>query len=186
MATTSTSFRPVTLQPERIDRFLAVAAVLLLAAVLLAIFRGYAEWGRVPPVIWLHIGTVLAGVGLTPVMLLRRRGDPTHRALGWVWSAALFLTALVSMFIRVTYPGHFSIIHVLSVFTMVQVPIIVGSARAHNVARHRRAVRGMVIGALLIAGFFTFTSGRLLEHWLFDSQEKDRTLPSGPFYLKRP
>ena len=167
MATISTPLRPAAPEPERIDRFLATAAAALLAAVAVAIARGHAEWDRVPPIIWLHIVTVLAGVGLTPIMLLRRRGDRKHRVLGWIWSVALFLTALVSMFIRVRDPGHFSIIHVLSVFTMIQVPIIVGSARAHNVARHRRAVRGMVIGALLIAGFFTFTSGRLLQHWLF-------------------
>jgi uncharacterized membrane protein len=33
--------------------------------------------------------------------------------------------------------------------------------------RHRRGVRAMVTGALLIAGFFTFPFDRLLGHWLF-------------------
>jgi len=28
-------------------------------------------------------------------------------------------------------------------------------------------VRGLIIGALLIAGFFTFPFHRLLGHWLF-------------------
>lgn len=79
----------------------------------------------------------------------------------------MFLTALVSFAIRETSHGNFSLIHILSVFTLVQVPIIVWSARTHRVAIHRRAVRGMVIGALLIAGFFTFPFDRLLGHWLF-------------------
>jgi uncharacterized membrane protein len=35
------------------------------------------------------------------------------------------------------------------------------------VKRHRRSVRAMVTGALLIAGFFTFPFNRLLGHWLF-------------------
>jgi uncharacterized membrane protein len=44
---------------------------------------------------------------------------------------------------------------------------MIWAARTHRYAAHRRAVRGMVTGALLIAGFFTFPFGRLLGHWLF-------------------
>ena len=40
------------------------------------------------------------------------------------------------------------------------------SARNHRLDRHRAMVRGMVTGALVIAGFFTFPFGRLLGHWL--------------------
>jgi uncharacterized membrane protein len=47
------------------------------------------------------------------------------------------------------------------------VPVIVISARRHQHAQHRGAVRGMVSGALLIAGFFTFAPDRLLGGWLF-------------------
>ena len=46
-------------------------------------------------------------------------------------------------------------------------PLIVWAARTHNVARHRNAVRGMVAGALIIAGIFTFPFDRLMGHWLF-------------------
>jgi uncharacterized membrane protein len=35
------------------------------------------------------------------------------------------------------------------------------------VARHRRTIRALVIGALLVAGFFTFPFGRMLGVWLF-------------------
>jgi hypothetical protein len=54
-----------------------------------------------------------------------------------------------------------------SAWTLVQVSLIVRAARAHDVARHRRRVRGMVTGALLISGFFTFPFGRMLGSWLF-------------------
>src|SRR5687768_10366128 len=82
--------------PETFDKLLAAAAVLLLAAVLAALARGFPEWGRVPAVVWAHIGTILVALVLTPFMLLRRRGDAPHRALGWVWAIALFLTAAIS------------------------------------------------------------------------------------------
>jgi uncharacterized membrane protein len=54
----------------------------------------------------------------------------------------------------------------LSLFVLVMVPRLILQARAHNVAGHRSTVRGLVIGALLIAGFFTFPFNRLLGQWL--------------------
>ena len=109
----------------------------------------------------------MVALALTPVMLLRRRGDARHRLLGRVCAGAMMLTAILSLFVRLSNHGQFSLIHLLSVYTLVQVPILVWTARTHRVARHRRAVRAMVTGALLIAGFFTFPFGRLLGHWLF-------------------
>ena len=157
--------RPLT--PDLYERVLAAGSLLLLAAVVVALVRGRGEWAEVTDVVWAHLATIGIGLALTPVMLLRVRGDRRHRALGWIWCTALFLTALDSLFIRLLNGGGFSVIHLLSIWTMIQVPIIVWSARAHNVRRHRSAVRGMVTGALLIAGFFTFPFDRLLGHWLF-------------------
>ena len=79
----------------------------------------------------------------------------------------MFSTAFLSLFVRNANHGGFSFIHILSAWTMIQLPIIVWNARAHNVRRHRTGVRAMVTGALLIAGFFTFPFNRLLGQWLF-------------------
>ncbi|MXP29754.1 hypothetical protein GRI58_13145 [Porphyrobacter algicida] len=155
------------LEPDRFERVLAIGALVLLGFVIAALIRGRAEWPQVPPIVWAHLATIGLALGLTPVMLLRRRGDARHRLLGWIWVSAMMLTAVSSFFVRLTNPGSFSFIHILSVWTVIQVPIIVWSARHHQVVRHRRAVRGMVLGALLIAGFFTFPFDRLLGHWLF-------------------
>ena len=153
--------------PEAYDKGLALGATLLLAAVLAALVRGYPHWAEVPAIVWAHLATILVALALTPVMMLRPRGDTPHRALGWLWASALFLTAALSFFVRTINPGHFSPIHLLSLLTIVQVPLIVCYARRHNWKRHRTAVRGMVTGALLVAGFFTFPFGRLLGKWLF-------------------
>ena len=149
------------------ERVLAYAAAALLAAVVAALARGSGEWGRVPVLVWAHLLTIVVALALTPVILLRRRGDRRHRTLGTVWVAAMIATAAISLFVHESGPGRFSLIHILSAWTLIQVPIIWWSARTHNVARHRGSVRGMVIGALLIAGFFTFPFHRLLGHWLF-------------------
>lgn len=156
-----------TLRPDTFERVLAVGAVVLLAAMLIAIARGRAQWDQLPATVWVHLITIAIALVLTPVMLLRRRGDARHRLLGWIWVGAMIATAVFSLFIRLTNPGGFSIIHILSIWTLIQVPIIAWSARTHNVARHRGSVRGMVLGALLIAGFFTFPFDRILGQWLF-------------------
>lgn len=159
--------RPRSLAPDIFERILATSAIVLMIAVIAALGRGRAEWHLVPVQVWLHIATIMTALALTPVMLLRRRGDALHRQLGRVWVVAMILTAIDSLFVRFSNHGNFSFIHILSVWTLIQVPVIFWAARTHNVHRHRNAVRGMVTGALLIAGFFTFPFGRLLGRWLF-------------------
>ncbi len=158
---------PVSLAPDRFERVLAGASALLLVAIVVAVARGQADWARIPWQVWPHLATITLAVGLTPVMLLRRRGDRRHRLIGWIWVSAMILTALSSFNLRLINQGGFSWIHLLSVWTLIQVPIIVWSARNHDAPRHRSAVRGMVVGALLIAGFFTFPFDRLMGNWLF-------------------
>jgi len=155
------------LEPDLLDRLLSFAALVLLAFVAAALWRGRGEWDAVPGFVWGHIATIVAAVLLTPVMLLRRRGDRLHRRLGWLWVSAMALTALLTFGIRGINQGSLSLIHILSAWTLVQVPLIVWAARTHNHRRHRNAVRGMVVGALLVAGIFTFPFDRLLGHWLF-------------------
>ena len=159
--------RKINLAPDGVDKALAAASLVLLLFVLVAITRGRAEWGQVPSIIWGHIATIFTALVLTPLMLLRRRGDRLHRRLGWVWASAMALTALMSFGIRGINDGRMSLIHLLSALTLFMVPVLVIAARHHRHALHRFVVRSMVGGALLIAGFFTFPLDRLMGHWLF-------------------
>ncbi len=169
MATVSESgiARPASLAPDSFERLLAIGAIILLSAVLLAFARGSAEWSQVPVKVWIHLTAMTVALGLTPIMLLRKRGDARHRLLGKIWVAAMACAAISSFWLRSINGGGFSPIHALSVFVIIQTPIIYWSARTHNVKRHRRSVRAMVLGALLVAGFFTFPFDRLLGQWLF-------------------
>lgn len=171
MTTTTADSPPpraqIGLRPEPFDRILSAAALILLAFVATALWRGRGEWGEVPTIVWSHIATIVLALLLTPVMLLRRRGDRLHRRLGWLWASAMALTAVLTFWIRGLNQGSLSLIHVLSAWTLVQVPLIVWAARRHDHRKHRNAVRGMVAGALVIAGIFTFPFGRMLGDWLF-------------------
>ena len=155
------------LAPNWYDKALSGAAGLLLAAVIVALARGYPQWPQVPGIVWAHLLTVLVSLILTPWMLLRPRGTKIHRLLGKVWVAAMVTTAVLSLLVRTINPGHFSAIHILSIIVLIMAPRVWLTARAHQVARHRATVRGLVTGALLIAGFFTLPPFRLLGGWLF-------------------
>ncbi len=166
-AGTTGAARPKPLGADRFERLLAIGAIIMLGFVVAAILRGQPSWPRVPLALWVHLATMVTALALTPVMLLRRRGDRPHRLIGTIWVAAMLLTALDTFLLRRANHGGFSIIHLLSLWVLIQVPWIWWSARTHNIAHHRSSVRGMVFGALLIAGFFTFPFNRLLGQWLF-------------------
>lgn len=153
--------------PDRLERALGFLALVMLGFIFAALLRGRDEWVRVPAIVWIHLATILVALVLTPLLLWRRRGDVRHRVYGYVWSGAMMLTALDSFLIHMGGNGRFSLIHLLSLLTLIMVPVLVVAARRHDVVRHRRTVRGLIIGALLIAGFFTFPFNRLLGHWLF-------------------
>lgn len=150
-----------------VDRALAAAVVLLLLATLVAVARGRDEWQLVPVMVWLHLATIIMAMALSPVMLLRRRGDRLHRVLGMMWLAAMAVSALISFDLRLIRDGQFSPIHILSFATLVLLPRLWWTAHHHNIAEHRRGVRLIIGGALLIAGFFTFGFNRILAQWLF-------------------
>lgn len=148
------------------DRVLAGASLVLLAVVLVAIARGRPHWGELSAFVWAHLLTILLVLVLTPVNLIRPKGDRPHRVVGWVWCGSLLTTAALSFDIRLINRGGFSPIHILSALTLIAVPRLVLAARRHDIAAHRKGVRTLVIGALLIAGFFTFPFGRQLGTWL--------------------
>ena len=154
------------LAPARADKILAFLCVAMLLAVAVSLGRGASEWGRLPGLVWFHLGTIALALALTPVMLLRRRGDRLHRALGYVWTAAILATAISTFWITESNPGRWSPIHLLSVFTLVMVPRVILAARNHRAHAHRQGIRFVVAGALIVAGFFTFMPDRMLGHWL--------------------
>ena len=108
--------------PDRLERVLGLLSLVMLAVILVAILRGMAEWAQIPGIVWLHLATMLTALALTPMLLWRRRGDGRHRVLGYVWSGAMMATAIDSLFIR-GKNGEFSVIHLLSAFVIVMVPV---------------------------------------------------------------
>jgi uncharacterized membrane protein len=65
--------------------------------------------------------------------------------------------------------GPWSPIHLLSIFTLVMLPLGVWRAHRHDVNAHRWTMIGIFTGALVIAGLFTFVPGRIMHTVLFGS-----------------
>src|SRR6266851_8076191 len=115
-----------------------------------------------PAVIQLHAFAALSAFALGAVQLAAPKGTMPHRLFGWIW-ASLMLTVVVSSFFihEIRLWGPWSPIHLLSLFTLVMLPLAVWRARQHDVRRHQRAMTGLFVGALVIAGIFTLLPGRI-------------------------
>jgi uncharacterized membrane protein len=61
----------------------------------------------------------------------------------------------------------FSVIHLLSIWVILFVPVAVMYARRCNIRGHKRSMIGLFAGALIIAGIFTFVPGRIMHAVLF-------------------
>lgn len=115
------------------------------------------------PVIQLHAFAAMAAFVLGVVQLAAPKGTLPHRTIGWIWVVLLATIAVSSFWIHgYRMIGPFSAIHLLSIFTLVMLPLAVMHARRHNVERHRRIMIGIFLGALVVAGLFTFVPGRIM------------------------
>ena len=152
---------------NRGEKWIGAGAMALLLAVAVAVARGASHWRMVPAAIWPHLLGAIAALALTPAILWRPRGTTRHRILGYLWVGSIAITAATSFAVRQIRPGHYSPIHLLSAWTLAMLPLVVIYARRRQHARHALAARGLVVGALLIAGAFTFLPNRILGHWLW-------------------
>ena len=114
------------------------------------------------PVIQLHIAAALTALVIGTVLLIGVKGTRRHRILGWSWVAAMAATAISSLFIHSINPAGFSLIHLLSGWTIISLPMAIYAIRRGKVQTHRRAMTGMFVGGLIVAGGFTFLPGRLM------------------------
>lgn len=117
--------------------------------------------------IQLHVATVVPAFMLgTWQIFASRKGSPLHRAIGWTYLALMVLTAITVIFVRAvvgpTWNG-FGLIHLFVPLTFWGVYNAIAGVRTRNIGRHRRAMIGLYIGALLIAGGLTFLPGRIMH-----------------------
>ena len=115
-----------------------------------------------------HAFAAMAAFALGVVQLAAPKGTLPHRTIGWIWVGLMVTVAASSFWIHeIRLLGPWSPIHLLSIFTLIMLPIAVWRARQHRVADHRRIMTMTFVGALVIAGLFTFLPGRIMHAVVF-------------------
>jgi uncharacterized membrane protein len=116
------------------------------------------------PAIQLHAFAAMTAFALGVVQLAAPKGTLPHRTIGWIWVVLMTVVSLSSFWIhQLRLWGPWSPIHLISIFTLVTLPLAVWAAHRHAVERHRRAMTGLFFGALVIAGIFTLVPGRIMH-----------------------
>jgi uncharacterized membrane protein len=118
--------------------------------------------------IQLHAFAATAAFALGLLQFARRKGTFSHRTFGWTWVVLMLIVAVSSFWIHdIKLWGIWSPIHLLSIFTLISLPIAVWMARHHKVRAHRGWMIGIFAGALVIAGIFTLVPGRIMHAVIF-------------------
>jgi uncharacterized membrane protein len=124
------------------------------------------------PLIFVHLVAALAAIAIGAVLLWRRKGTVSHRALGWAWVAMMGTAAVTSAFIgshaKLSVAG-FSPIHLLTILVLTQLPRGVWHARQGRIEAHRKTMRGLYIGGCAVAGLFALLPWRFLGRQLWQT-----------------
>lgn len=161
------------LHPNKITAGVALAAYLVISHMILAEegpvrFRvDLAPLLQSPWVLKAHVAGALITFAIGCGLLVGVKGRSMHRTLGYVWVVAMAVTAISSFFLHSINPGSFSLIHALSAWTLIVLPMGLAAARRKNIAQHRKHMTGMFVGGMLVAGLFSFLPGRLMWHLFF-------------------
>lgn len=116
-----------------------------------------------PMPIQLHAFAAMAAFALGLVQFAAPKGTLPHRGFGYFWVGLMVFVAASSFWIHeIRMWRGFSLIHFLSIYVLISLPIAVRSARRHAVRAHKKTMAGIFVGGLVVAGALTFFPGRLM------------------------
>ncbi|HEX2650236.1 MAG TPA: DUF2306 domain-containing protein [Burkholderiales bacterium] len=114
-----------------------------------------------------HLAAVLPALLLGALQLATPKGTRLHRALGWLWVAAMATAAISSFWILgLNKAGGFSVVHLLSAWTLISLVCAIVFIRRGNVRAHKGFMVGTFLG-LAGAGLGALAPGRTLYLFFF-------------------
>lgn len=123
----------------------------------------------ITPLIAIHMSAALAATAIGPVALWSRRQGASHprlhRAAGYAFVTLMVCAALSACFIRshdLPNWGGYTPIHLLIPVALLSMGRSLWQLYRGNIAAHRKIMRGVYIGACIVAGLFTLMPGRYL------------------------
>ncbi len=122
---------------------------------------------EVSPVLQAHIAGATLSFLIGTALLLGVKGRTFHRVLGYSWVVTMSVTAVSSFFLTGLNGDSYSLIHLLSGWTVIVLPMALAAARRRDIKKHSKEMTGMFVGGMMIAGLFSFLPGRLMWHLFF-------------------
>lgn len=138
------------------------------------------------PIVKFHFFTAATALVLGAVQFLAPKGTLPHRTIGRIWVLLMAVMILASLFIRDRFMwGPFSSnvclvpsqsqiwmvrcasLHILSIYAVLALPYAVLHARYGNIKLHGLTMLSVFMGAVVIAGVFTFQPPRILNAIFF-------------------
>ena len=119
-----------------------------------------------PPIVKLHVVTMLSLLPLGAVQLALPKGSPLHRSLGYLFVALMLITVTASFFIREP-GGGFAVSHLFIPTIIIMLALGLWAVKRGNIVGHRRWMTFVYIGALFGGGGFAFTPGHFLYRVFF-------------------
>ena len=111
--------------------------------------------------IFTHILFAIGALFFGFYVLIRKKGTKQHKLFGWFWVFLMTYVALSSFWIKELNNGHFSWIHVLSIWTLFTLTSAIIAIKNKKVNLHKVLMVGNFVG-LSIAGIFTLLPGRFI------------------------
>lgn len=108
-----------------------------------------------------HVAAAVVALCSGVFVVAARKGTPTHAVVGRIFAVAMMLTAGISFAVTGLWPGHYSPIHILSVVTLLTIPLAIWRRRAGDIRGHAWAMGANFVG-LISAGVFTLAPNRIL------------------------
>ena len=117
-----------------------------------------------PLAIQVHLATIIPVFLGTWQIFFSLKGALAHRVIGAAYLALMTITATAAIFIP---RGRISFFYIFVVLTYFSVFRAIWFLRKKNIAGHKRAMVGLYVGGLLIAGGLTFLPGRMMYRLFF-------------------
>ena len=119
------------------------------------------------PLVAIHAALAAVALIIGAAVLSRRKGTASHKLLGRSWVVLMVTVALSSFWIfEIRHGTGPSLIHLLSVWTLISLALAVWFIRRGNVRAHRGFMIGTFIG-LVSAGALALAPGRALYRLFF-------------------
>lgn len=120
-----------------------------------------------PLAVQVHVATVMPAAVIGPAQFLLPKGTAIHRTFGYAFMALMIATSISAFFIESFMGQRFSWIHLFIPLTLFGVIRAWFAIKRGDVFNHAIALVSVYFGALVVAGYFAFQNGRIMDRIFF-------------------